>query len=94
MSRVHTRAASSGAAALDLVDQEAPDAVIVDYAMPEMNGVEFIRELRERNPTLPVVLTSGLEDAESTGSAPLLRKPFRITELDEALAAVIEEPPC
>ena len=41
------------------------DAVITDHVMPGMNGAEFVRELRKTHPELPVMVISGLEDAEA-----------------------------
>jgi len=38
--------------------------VITDHLMPGMNGAEFVRELRKMHPSLPVVVISGLEEAE------------------------------
>jgi len=40
------------------------DALITDHVMPGMNGAEFVRELRKTHPALPVMVISGLEDAE------------------------------
>jgi len=40
------------------------DAVITDHIMPGMSGVEFVRQLRRTHPMLPVMVISGLEDAE------------------------------
>jgi CheY-like chemotaxis protein len=37
--------------------------VVTDYRMPKMNGVELIRELRKRQPNIPVVLISGFVEA-------------------------------
>jgi|SRR3569833_2922864 CheY-like chemotaxis protein len=39
-------------------------AVITDHIMPGMNGSEFVRELRKTHPSLPVLVISGLEEAE------------------------------
>jgi CheY-like chemotaxis protein len=39
-------------------------AVITDHIMPGMNGAQFIRELRKLQPDLPVMVISGLEEAE------------------------------
>lgn len=38
--------------------------VITDHMMPEMSGAEFVRKLRETHPELPVMVISGLEEAE------------------------------
>jgi CheY-like chemotaxis protein len=39
-------------------------AVITDHIMPGMNGAEFVRELRKTMPLLPIIVISGLEEAE------------------------------
>ena len=39
-------------------------AVITDHIMPGMNGSEFVRELRQTRPHLPIMVISGLEEAE------------------------------
>jgi DNA-binding response OmpR family regulator len=41
------------------------DLVITDHIMPGMNGSEFVRLLRQTHPSLPVMVISGLEDAEA-----------------------------
>jgi DNA-binding response OmpR family regulator len=38
--------------------------VVTDHIMPEMSGATFVRELRKTHPTLPVLVISGLDDAE------------------------------
>jgi DNA-binding response OmpR family regulator len=39
--------------------------VITDHIMPGMSGVEFVRELRKTHPALPVMVISGLEEAQA-----------------------------
>jgi CheY-like chemotaxis protein len=39
--------------------------VITDHIMPGMNGAEFVRELRKIRPSMPVIVISGLEEAEA-----------------------------
>ena len=43
----------------------AIDLVITDHFMPGMNGVEFVRQLRQTHPSLPVMVISGLDEAEN-----------------------------
>lgn len=38
--------------------------VITDHIMPGMNGAEFVRQLRNTHPTLPILVISGLDEAE------------------------------
>ena len=72
-----------------------PDVLVVDFAMPGMNGADVAKAARELCPGLPVVLASGYSDTDaierSIGAhAKLLRKPFRIDELLEAVAEAAE----
>jgi CheY-like chemotaxis protein len=55
--------ASNGRQALKLFhsQEEEIDAVISDYEMPEMNGVELAAELKHCNPMLPVIMISGYD---------------------------------
>jgi CheY-like chemotaxis protein len=85
--------------ALELLDQEPFDLVVSDVVMPEMTGVEFLYELRERRPNLPVVLmTGGSKEPERTskaaelGASGLLYKPFSHAELTAAVAAALDAP--
>jgi DNA-binding NarL/FixJ family response regulator/anti-sigma regulatory factor (Ser/Thr protein kinase) len=56
--------ADSGIRALDLVAELQPDVVLMDVRMPEMDGIEATRLLKERYPSLGVVALSGHEDQE------------------------------
>ena len=83
--------------ALELLDQESFDLVVSDVVMPEMTGVEFLYELRERRPELPVVLmTGGSKEPERTtnavelGASGLLYKPFSHAELTAAVEKALE----
>ncbi len=51
--------AASGREAVALLVEARPDAVLLDIKMPRMDGLEVLRELRERDPELPVVMISG-----------------------------------
>jgi DNA-binding response OmpR family regulator len=44
---------------------EEIDIVITDHIMPGMNGAEFVRELRNIHPHMPVLVISGLDEAEA-----------------------------
>jgi len=65
---MESHAATSAGAALALlrssVGQEKIGAVVTDHLMPGMDGSGFVRELRKFNPTVPVIVISGLADAE------------------------------
>jgi len=51
--------ASSAREALDQLDADRPDAVLLDIKMPRMDGLEALAEIRKRDPDLPVVMISG-----------------------------------
>jgi CheY-like chemotaxis protein len=58
--------AESGAAALEKFEAGEPFAmVITDHLMPEMNGPELVKKLRTLSPSLPIIVLSGLPEAEA-----------------------------
>ncbi len=84
-------AAADGAAGLASLAEHAPDLVVVDFAMPGMNGAEFAIAARELNPGLPIIFASGYAETAAIEKAVgpdaiVLRKPFRMGELETAIA--------
>jgi signal transduction histidine kinase len=67
------------------------DLLIVDYAMPEMNGLELLREACQRRPSLKTLLITGDVGALSGGISrvPLLPKPFGPTELAQRVSGIL-----
>ncbi|PYM67063.1 MAG: two-component system response regulator [Candidatus Rokuibacteriota bacterium] len=53
-----------GEQALAVLDHVRPDVVFLDAVMPEMSGMEVLRQIRRRDAELPVMLISGRADAE------------------------------
>ncbi|WP_413624667.1 response regulator [Luteibacter sp. Lutesp34] len=82
-------AARSGAEALNLIEEAAVDLVITDHAMPQMTGTQLAIRLRERYPTLPIVLATGYADlpAGPQIDLPRLAKPYS----QAALASMVEQ---
>ncbi len=85
--------AADGPAALALLGEldGVPDAILLDYAMPGMNGLQLANALRERGISVPLALVTGYaelagSEASHTPLDALLRKPFTIRELDATLA--------
>lgn len=84
--------AGDGLSGLAQLDRTMPDAAIIDFLMPGINGAEIARRLRERRPGLPVVFVSGYSDTaalNAVGDAVVLRKPFDIESLRAAVAQVL-----
>ncbi len=80
-----------GLAALDRVD---PDLLLVDFAMPGMNGAQVAALARARRPGLPIVFASGYSETaaieEAVGStAVLLKKPFDVSDLEAVLGVAL-----
>jgi CheY-like chemotaxis protein len=86
--------AASGQEGLASLGADEPDLLIVDYAMPGMNGVEVVQAARERAPTLPIILATGYADMDAVdkaiGLGSLLRKPFRIDDLQQAVHQALQ----
>ena len=86
-------AAENGLAALDVLKgTERVDLLLVDMAMPGMNGVEVIRRARERHPGLRALLVSGYADIAAFSPAeddPVLQKPYRLAQLADSVAEAL-----
>ena len=84
--------AADGAAGLLALERERPDALVVDYAMPGMNGAEVAKRARALRPGLPVVFCSGYADTlalDDIEDAPLFRKPVAVSALGRAVADLV-----
>ncbi|MFQ5569236.1 MAG: ATP-binding protein [Rhodothermales bacterium] len=84
-------AAASGPEALVLTQARPFDIVIVDQAMPEMNGRELAQILRRRYPDLPIVLLTGDTEVGDPDHAinVILSKPFQIKEVEATIQKLI-----
>jgi DNA-binding NarL/FixJ family response regulator len=86
--------AGDGAEALAAAEQHVPDVVLIDLVMPNVDGIEAIRGLRERVPTArAIVLSSFIDDeklfpAVRAGAAGYLLKDVQPQELVEAIRTV------
>ncbi len=72
-------------------------AVVTDLSMPQMNGIQLARRLREIHPGIPVALCTGFSDpgaevrARAAGVAAFLYKPLTLADLANALKTLLEE---
>src|SRR5947209_9183815 len=90
--------AVNGAQAEEKASQFLPDIILLDMMMPEKDGLQACRELRERSTTqsTPVILLTARADEEtklaalSAGANDFLSKPFSTTELHVRIKNLVE----
>jgi DNA-binding response OmpR family regulator len=77
-----------------MIEREDPQAVFLDLVMPDVSGLEVLRQIREKSPHLPVVIVTGyaspseVDEARRLGVADIIEKPFVLRRLNAALGAV------
>jgi CheY-like chemotaxis protein len=89
--------AGSAGAALDLLDEDGGrfDLVVIDFAMPGMNGAELEAACRKRWPDLPSLFVTGYADLTalaSIGDERIVQKPFRSDDLQRKVAKLLAQP--
>jgi len=91
--------AGNGIAGLSLFRQHRPRVVITDIIMPEMDGIEVLREIRSLDPDAQIIAMSGggrgkyadpLALARELGAAETLRKPVNILQLHAAVTRILQ----
>jgi two-component system chemotaxis response regulator CheY len=92
---------ASAARALRRLDELRPDLILLDVDMPDMDGIEALREIRARDASVIVVMVTGtidravMDQAMSLGAHAFVPKPFRIASVIEAVrAALATRPAC
>jgi len=82
---------NSGADALQLVDDESFDVVVLDLKMPGIDGIEALKRIKRRRPDIQVVLLTGHATIEKgveaikEGALEFLEKPIDLSSLTEAI---------
>jgi DNA-binding NarL/FixJ family response regulator len=88
--------ASHGREAVELALFYRPDVVVMDYMMPEMDGIEATRRIYEQDPSIRVILLTGARDETlgmrglRAGAAGFLSKNMELTALPRALRGALE----
>lgn len=71
------------------------DVIITDYYLPDINGVELIKEVRERTPGLPAIVLTGSQEKfikDAVGKMPnchIMYKPLNMSDIETKLAEIL-----
>ena len=88
--------ASDGLAAVDLVKKGKPDLLLLDLTMPLMGGHEAFLMIREIQPGIPVILSSGYSEVFARGEigrnmvAGVIQKPYTAAKLVESIQDALQ----
>ena len=84
---IEVKTANNGAEALNMIQEEPFDVLLVDFQMPEMNGLEVATAARRLHLTLPIALVTGSVgtfsslELDAAGVNRFFTKPFNLEEL-------------
>ena len=91
--------APDGSLGLQLATDYSFDVLILDIMLPNMNGMELCRRLRDKNILTPILFLTALSTTENivaglnAGADDYLVKPFAMSELLARLSAILRRPP-
>ncbi len=87
-------AASSGEEALKLFEEEDPDLVTLDILMPDMDGIQVLRKMKEKKPRLPIIMSTAYDyrdDFAVWASEAYVVKSSDTTELKETIKRLLQK---
>jgi DNA-binding NtrC family response regulator len=90
--------ALNGADALGAILRRRPDVVLLDINMPRMNGVEVLKDIKQIDESIAVIMVTANEqvnlaaEALKSGAFGYVPKPFDFRYLDHMLAAIFDKP--
>jgi DNA-binding NtrC family response regulator len=90
--------ALNGADALGAVLRQRPDVVLLDINMPRMNGVEVLKDIKQIDESIAVIMVTANEqvalaaEALKSGAFGYVPKPFDFRYLDHMLATIFDRP--
>jgi CheY-like chemotaxis protein len=88
--------ANSARVALEILEKEIIDLILLDIHMPNARGNQFLKLIRERGFVMPVIVVSGylqkdvIKEVGHLGAAAVLSKPIRIKRFAEEILKVLE----
>lgn len=89
--------AESAKEALSILANQTFDAIVMDFQMPEMDGIQALQSIKDKRPELQIILLTGYATVEKTveamkiGAADFLEKPADLATLAEKIKAAKAE---
>ena len=87
--------AGNGQIAVEMYNIEKPDVVTMDITMPEMDGIQAVKEIRKVDPNAKIIMCSAMGqqsmvmDAIKAGAKDFIVKPFQADRVLEAIKKVV-----
>ncbi|MBR1484101.1 MAG: response regulator [Prevotella sp.] len=95
--RYHLLRAHNGIEAVTINEEEKPDLVLMDIRMPQMNGLDATRIIKEVTPQTPIIALSAfafeenIKEALAAGCDEFMPKPFKVEDLIETIARYLDK---
>lgn len=83
--------ASSAQKALTILENHSFDAIVMDFQMPEIDGMEALKAIKSKNPELQIILLTGYATVDKTveamkiGATDFIEKPADLSELEKKI---------
>ncbi|HOP06663.1 MAG TPA: response regulator [candidate division Zixibacteria bacterium] len=95
--KMHCLTADNGPRALELLQEELVDVMVLDVKMPGMDGIEVLKQVKEKHPSIQVILLSGHPSVSAAmegvklGASEYLKKPPDIGQLVETIRRLYKQ---
>jgi CheY-like chemotaxis protein len=86
--------ANSGREALDIYEQEKPDIITLDIMMPEMDGIQVLRQIKQKTPDIPIIMLTAYDyrdDFSVWVSDSYVVKSSDLTQLKATIRQILEK---
>lgn len=89
--------ARTGLELLKVFEEKGADLILLDIKMPEMNGIDALKEIRKKDTQIPVIMQSAyafendMEAARAAGSNGFITKPINIVELKNTISKFLPQ---
>jgi two-component system response regulator (stage 0 sporulation protein F) len=97
--KINALTASSGEEAIDIVEKQKPDLILLDIKMTGIDGIETLRRIREKDKDMKVIMVSGKKPDEEEafnqcrqlGALDYIHKPLELDELERIVLSVLQK---